>query len=191
MPLVELLEALNIKQQADALFPAPGSNHSYDNSTIVNTFVLMLNEGASCLEDVYHLHTEAELLKLLGIQELPGADTLARWLHRHGEAGVPLVGEISRRVIASVPEADWKPLRLRDGSLSQHQWVARRTHIMNNSDTSFNLIMQRCRKSEVADLPEQRELPGLSIETQYETDKYIYRVIATNIEGLDDSQISY
>ena len=99
--LAEVLEALNIKQQADALFPAPGSNCSYDNSTIVNTFVLMLNEGARCLEDVYHLHTEAELLKLLGIQELP----------------------------------------------------------------------------------------GLSIETQYETDKYIYRVIATNIEGLDDSQI--
>ena len=313
LPLVELLEALNIKQQADALFPPPGSNRSYDNSTIVNTFVLMLNEGASCLEDVYHLHTEAELLKLLGIQELPGADTLARWLHRHGEAGVPLVGEISRRVIAetlkllrvdrvtldidatailnnksgamwtylkhrgympiigiiaqsgqviaaefrdgnvppnfdnvgfikqcqdqllaagivvgrvrsdsagyqkviieglahqdiefiirakldtaiktviaSVPEADWKPLRLRDGSLSPHQWVARRPHIMHNSDTPFNLIMQCCLKSEVTDLPDQRELPGLSIETQYETDKYIYRVIATNIEGLDDSQI--
>ena len=70
-----MLEALKIEQQADALFPVSGSNHSHRNSTIVNAFVLMQNEKAKCLEDVYHLHTEQELLKLGGIEQLAVPET--------------------------------------------------------------------------------------------------------------------
>ena len=94
-----------------------------------------------------------------------------------------------KEVIAAVPAADWQRLRLRDGSLSQHEWVARRSHVMHHSDTVFDVVIQRTLKSEVSDLAEQRELPGLSIPTYFETDQYIYRVIATNIQGLDNSKI--
>ena len=95
-----LLEALAIEPQADGVLAVSNSNRSYRNSTVVKTFVLMLNEGGKCLEDVYHLHTEHELLKFAGMAQVPGADTLARWLHRHGEAGVPQVHQLSRTVIA-------------------------------------------------------------------------------------------
>ena len=70
-----LLEALAIEQQADGVLAMPNSNRSYRNSTIVKTFVLMLNEGGKCLEDVYHLHTEQELLKLGGIEQLAVPET--------------------------------------------------------------------------------------------------------------------
>ena len=95
-----LLEALAIEQQADGLLPPPNSNRSYRHSTIIKAFVLMLNEGGKCLEDVYHLHTEHELLKFAGLVAVPGADTLARWLRGQGEGGVPLVHQLSRTVIA-------------------------------------------------------------------------------------------
>ena len=308
----KLLEALEIEQQADGLLPPPNSNRSYRHSTVVKAFVLMLNEGGKCLEDVYHLHDEHELLKFAGMAQVPGADTMARWLHGQGEAGVPLIHQLSRTVIAkaldllrvkritldidatailnnkaaarwtylgqrgfmpiigtvaesgqviavefragnvppnydnggfiktcqaqlpagvelkrvrsdaagyqksviedltsqdiefvirarldraikelitAVPEAEWQPLRRPDGNLSPHQWVARRTHAMHHSDTVFDIVIQRSLKSEVSDLDEQRELPGLSIPTYLETDQYIYHTLATNIQSLDDSRI--
>ena len=307
-----LLEALAIEPQADGVLRVPNSNRSYRNSTVVKTFMLMLNEGGKCLEDVYHLHTEHELLKFAGMAQVPGADTLARWLHRHGKAGVPQVHQLSRTVIAkaldllwvkritldidatailnnkadaqwtyleqrgfmpiigtvaesgqviavefragnvppnydnegfiktcqaqlpagaelrrvradaagykknviddltrqdiefvirarmdsatkalitSVAEAQWQPLRRPDGNLSPHEWVARRTHTMHHSNTVFDVVIQRTLKSAVSDLPEQRELPGLSIPTYLETDRYIYRMVATNIQSLDDLRI--
>ena len=100
LPLVEVLAALKIKQQVDALFTAPVSNLGHSNSNIVNTFVLMLNKGAEGLEDVDLLDFEKESLKLAGIKQIPKADTLANWLHHHGEAGVPLIHQLNRTVIA-------------------------------------------------------------------------------------------
>ena len=313
--LVEVLQELKIKQQANALFPKSGSNLGYPNSTFVNAFVMMFNKGAECLKDAYQLDREYELLKPVGIKRVPLASELKMWLHRHGEAGVPLAHQIIRTVIAKtlkslevervtldintttmladktgdvwtdprydgftpiigtivesgqviavefgaddvppshenagfidacqaqlpdgvelkrvrldedgyqkglidglaqqniefvirarmdeairgaiavVPEADWKPLRLKDGSLSQNEWVVRRSHMIHYSGTAFDIVMQRSLKSEVADLPNQGnqgELLGLSIPARSEFDQYSYLAIATNIEGLDDSQI--
>ncbi len=312
LPLVEVLAALKIKQQVDALFTAPVSNLGHSNSNIVNTFVLMLNKGGEGLEDICILDFERESLKLAGIKQIPKADTLAKWLRHHGEAGVPLIHQLNRtviaetlkslkvkrptldinttvilakrpyeewrtleycdlmpiigtiaesgqviavesqdkdappnydsaafikacqaqlpdgvelgrvrsdrigyqkeliedlahqniefiiharidtairEVIATVPPADWKPLRLKDDSLSQQKWVARRSHTMQHSDTEFDIVIQRSLKSEVADLPNQEELPGLSVPAQSEIKQYVYRAIATNIKGLDDEQI--
>ena len=94
-----------------------------------------------------------------------------------------------KELIMAVPEADWQPLRRPDGNLSPHQWVARRTHAMHHSDTVFDIVIQRSLTSAVSDLPERRELPGLSIPTYLESDQYIYHTLATNIQSLDDSRI--
>ena len=100
----KLLEALAIEQQADGLLPVPNSNRSHCNSTIAKTFVLMLNEGGKCLEDAYYLHSERESLKFVGIEQVSGADTLTRWLRRHGKVGVPLIHQLSCTVIAKTLE---------------------------------------------------------------------------------------
>ena len=95
----------------------------------------------------------------------------------------------TKELITSVPEAEWQPLRRPDSSLSPHQWVARRMHTMHHSNTVFDVVIQRSLKSAVSDLPEQRELPGLSIPTYLETDQYVYSMVATNIQSLDDLRI--
>ena len=100
----KLLEALAIEPQADGLLPRSNSNRSYRHSAIVKAFVLMLNEGGKCLEDVYHLHNKRELLKFAGLVPVPGADTLAQWLRGNGEAGVAQVHQLSRTVIAKTLE---------------------------------------------------------------------------------------
>jgi len=272
----------------------------------------MLNEGARCLEDVCHLHTESLLLKLGGIKKIPGADTLARWLKRHGQAGASLVHQLNRTVIAKtakllrvkhvtldidatviltdkagakwtrfkehgfmlmvgtiaetgqviavelrhgnvspnfdnigfiktcqaqlpsgviitqvridsagyqqavveylsaqgiefvirtpmyssirqaiagLSQADWQPLRLSDGSLSPRDYVARCTYQMYYSNLVFTLVIQRRLKSQATQQSNQPELSGLSEQMRYQPDKYDYRVIATNIKGLNDAQI--
>ena len=100
LALIKVLKALQLKPQADTLFAAPGSNRGYRNGDILTRLILMLNEGARCLEEVCHLHTESLLLKLGGINKIPGADTLARWLKRQGQAGARLVHQLNRTVIA-------------------------------------------------------------------------------------------
>ncbi len=107
LALIKVLKALQLKPQADTVFAAPGSNRGYRNGDILTSFILMLNEGARCLEDVCHLHTERVLLKLGGINKIPGADTLARWLKRHGQAGAGLVHQLNRTVIAKTLKL-WK-----------------------------------------------------------------------------------
>ena len=312
LALIKVLKALQLKPQADTLFAAPGSNRGYRNSEILTSFILMLNEGARCLEDVCHLHTESLLLKLGGINKIPGADTLARWLKRHGQAGAGLVHQLNRtviaktmrlwkvkrvtldidatviltdkagakwtrfkqrgfmlmvgtiaetgqviavelrhgnvapsfdnigfiktcqallpsgviltrvridaagyqhgiieylvaqgveyvirtpmnpaieKVIAGLSQAHWQPLRLSDGSLSPCDYVAHCTYQMYRSKLVSRLVIQRRPKSRVAKQPNQPELSGLFEQMHYRPDKYDYRVITTNIKGLDDAQI--
>lgn len=312
LTLVKVLQALKLEQQANRLFPPPGSNRGYQSGEILNTFIMMLNEGGKCLEDVRYLQAERELLELEGIDKIPDADTLGRWLKRYGESGIPIVRSINRTVlgaalemlgyqqvtldidatailanksgtkwtyygergympivgtlaqsgqvvavdfragnvppsadnlafiklclqqlpegiklksvridaagyqrniieyldnkgiefvirarldstvkelIASTDESQWQPLEQRDGSPSQQEWTVRRLHIMDNSDTPFELVIQRCLKETDPKLPLQQELPGMSIDERIEIGKYVYRAIATNCCGRDDSQV--
>ena len=65
-----------------------------------------------------------------------------------------------KAAIAAVPTADWQPFRLRDGSLSKREWVARRARMMQHSDTVFDIVIQRSLKSEVSDLAEPKRVAG-------------------------------
>ena len=100
LPFIKVLKALELKQRADDLFEVPGSNRGYRNGDILTAFLLMLNEGKGCLSDVHHLHSQSELLKREGINKLPKADTLSRWLRHHGKTGVGLIDELNQEVIA-------------------------------------------------------------------------------------------
>ena len=60
--------------------------------------------------------------------------------------------------------------------------------MMQHNDAVFDIVIQRSLKSEVSDLAEQRELLGLSIPMYLKSDQSVYRVVATNIKGLDNSR---
>ena len=82
----ELLKRLELSELIDSSMPRPGSNRGYRHSAIFNTFMLMLHEGASCLDDVRHLRGESALMKLLGFRTIPCATTLGGWLHSVGKS---------------------------------------------------------------------------------------------------------
>ena len=100
----------------------------------------------------------------------------------------PLIG----RAIAALSRSAWQPLQYQDGSLSQHEWVARCSPVMYRSDNVIDLVVQRTLKP----LPAQEKIAIQSLRRQRmldlfvdDTVQYDYRTIATNIKELDNSEI--
>ena len=83
-------------------FPKPGSNRGYSPAEVVTLWMLMLHEGARCLDDVRHIRRDQALRKLLGLRRLPSADMLGDWLRRLGkdEVGIKALVEVNRRLLA-------------------------------------------------------------------------------------------
>lgn len=50
------------------------------DSTLFNTFMLLLVECSLYLDDVRHLKSEPELMTLFGLKTMPDAHTLCNWL---------------------------------------------------------------------------------------------------------------
>lgn len=80
--VAELMQRLGLVELANRLMPLPGSNRGYLPGTLFQTFMLMLHEGARCLDDVRELHHEKPLMKLLGLKRIPSARTLGNVLRR-------------------------------------------------------------------------------------------------------------
>ena len=98
----ELLRQTGFSALVEAHFPVPGSNRGYRPAEVVTVWMLMLHEGARCLEDVRHIQEDKALRKLLGLRRLPSADMLGDWLRRLGrdEVGIKALVEVNRRVLA-------------------------------------------------------------------------------------------
>ena len=101
--LAEVMNQLNLSALVDQHFPQPGSNRGYLASDYVNTFVVMLNEGGQCLEDVRHLKEESDLLSVLGLGTIPSADALGDWLRRLGKskAGINALAQINKPLLGA------------------------------------------------------------------------------------------
>ena len=94
--VLKVFKALQLKKLADILFRLPGSHRGYLNGDILTTLVAMQNDAATSLSGVLRLHTESALLKLVDIRKILGVNTLSRWLHRQGQAGVHLIGAVEK-----------------------------------------------------------------------------------------------
>ncbi len=86
--VAELMRQIGFSSWVERYFPRPGSNRGYQPAEIVTLWMLMLHEGARCLEDVRHLRRDRALRKLLGLRRLPSADMLGDWLRRLGRDAV-------------------------------------------------------------------------------------------------------
>jgi len=97
----ELAQAKGLWRRVDELFPKPGSGRGYRASAYVKPLVWMLQAGGRRLEDVRELRAEQEVLRRLGLEELPSADALGDWLRRMGSGGVEALGQLNRELVAS------------------------------------------------------------------------------------------
>ena len=99
--VAELMRQIGFSAWVEREFPKPGSNRGYPPAEVVTLWMLMLHEGARCLEDVRHIREDKALRKLLGLRRLPSADMLGDWLRRLGkdEVGIKALVEINRRLL--------------------------------------------------------------------------------------------
>ena len=97
----ELLRRTGFSSWVERYFPKPGSNRGYGQAEVVTLWMLMLHEGARCLEDVRHIREDKALRKLLGLRRLPSADMLGDWLRRLGkdEVGIKALVKVNRRLL--------------------------------------------------------------------------------------------
>ena len=88
----------------------PGSNRGYRPSDVVSLWMLMLHDGARCLEDVRPIRQDKALRKLSGLRRLPRADLLGDWLRRlgKGEVGIKALVAMNRRG-AGHPSLSYRP----------------------------------------------------------------------------------
>lgn len=85
--MAEFNHGIGLGELTDQYLPAPGSNRGFDPSEIVDAVVLMLQGGGRNLEDLRELREEEGLMKLIGRDKIPEADTVGDWLRRMGDAG--------------------------------------------------------------------------------------------------------
>ena len=99
----ELVRRLELSELVDRLMPVAGRNRAYPSSVIFNTFMLMLHDGARCLDDVRILKQEAGLMRLMGLGQLPDAHTLGNWLRALGSSreAMTALEQINRRLLAA------------------------------------------------------------------------------------------
>ena len=101
--IAEVMSQLRLTELVDQHFPIPGSNRGFSASDYVNTFVMLVNEGGRCLEDVRHLKRESALLSVLGLSTIPSADAMGDWLRRLGQSniGVNALVKINRSLLSA------------------------------------------------------------------------------------------
>ena len=215
--VAELMRQIGFSSWVERYFPRPGSNRGYQPAEIVTLWMLMLHEGARCLEDVRHLRRDRALRKLLGLRRLPSADMLGDWLRRLGQdaVGINALVEVNRRLlklalrgcvevtldIDATPALAAKRTAQRT-YLGEKGYMPMLGHIeatgqetcqgvwaMDKYKTPFTLVVQRCRKGgqQALDLDEGED--GLDDETTMTDGRYIYRELATNRNELTESEI--
>lgn len=97
--LAQVMEKLDFGALVDKHFPAPGSNRGFEPSTFVNAFMLMLNEGGQCLDDLRHIREDTGLRTLLDGVQIPQADSAGDWLRRMGFRGVSAITQINKPIL--------------------------------------------------------------------------------------------
>ena len=97
----------------------------------------------------------------------------------------------TKEVVQSVKAEQWQPLVRTDGRVADDEWVARKTHIMSNSEVPFELVIQ-CQKVQVKNKDKTKRKNKRKNNKRAngtKAFKYIYRAIATNGLNMTDSEV--
>ena len=97
--IAQLMSNLGFSNWVNKHFPHPKSNRGFAPSVFVISLMLMLHEGGRCLDDLRHIRNDDALRSLLGMDQVPGSDTVGNWLRRLGDDGVQAVTEVNRHLL--------------------------------------------------------------------------------------------
>jgi hypothetical protein len=78
----EFLKALGIDTLCNRYLPLPQSNRGYAPYTFIQPLLLMLHSGGRYLEDIRMIDSDKALRTLLGMKNIPAADSIGKWLKR-------------------------------------------------------------------------------------------------------------
>lgn len=95
----ELARALGLWEEIDRAMEGPKSGRGYQPSEFVQPVVWMLHAGGRRLEDLRELRAEQEVLRELGLREVPDAGTVGDWLRKQGQKGVEGINTVNRQLI--------------------------------------------------------------------------------------------
>lgn len=104
--LEELARALGVWDRVDQLLEGPHSGRGYQPSEFVQALVWMLHGGGRRLEDLRELRAESEVLRELGLREVPDAGTVGDWLRKQGAEGVAGIDRLNRELILGCLEQE-------------------------------------------------------------------------------------
>jgi hypothetical protein len=78
----EFLKAIRVDQLCNKYLPLPQSNRGYTPYTFIQPLLLMLHSGGRYLEDIRMIDSDKALRTLLGMKNIPTADSIGKWLKR-------------------------------------------------------------------------------------------------------------
>ena len=90
--MAEFNHGIGLRELTDKYLPRPQSNRGYAPSVFVDTMILMLEGGGRSLEDIRELAYESPLMRIIGREDVPGADAIGDWLRRMGDKETGMKG---------------------------------------------------------------------------------------------------
>jgi len=92
----EFLKAIRVDRLCNKFLPQPQSNRGYDPYGFIQPLLLMLHGGGRYLEDIRMIHSDKALCKLLGVENVPTADSIGKWLKRDSTEKIGGMEKINR-----------------------------------------------------------------------------------------------
>jgi len=128
----EYLRAIGLDRLCNKHLPQPGSNRGYTPFTFLQPLLLMLHSGGHSFEDIRMIEADKAIKEVLHINKVPTADTIGKWLKRHGLSGVYGVEDINKKLLKRYLKRVDEPLTLDiDASvIESHKLIAEYTYKM-------------------------------------------------------------
>jgi len=125
----EYLKAIGLDRLFARHFPVPLSHRGYEGYRYVLPLVLMLHGGGRYLEDLRRIERDETLRELLGICQVPKADSVGKWLVRQGLQGIYALKHIEKKLLTRHLRGI-EPLILDIDAtfMKAHKWIAEYTY---------------------------------------------------------------
>jgi len=95
----EYLKAIRFDRLCNTYLPQPRSNKGYDPFTFIQPLILMMHAGGRSLEDVRTIASDKAIREILSIKNVPKADSIGKWLKRHGLIGMYGIEKINEKLL--------------------------------------------------------------------------------------------